>query len=77
MTSEFFQALIRHWAARARARSEVASSSETIASMSCRHGQQVQVVITEHRYGGRAEALDRAQHGERIRTPIDEVANQP
>ena len=47
------------------------------ASMSCRHGQQVQVVIAEHRYGGRAEALDRAQHGERIRTPIDEVANQP
>ena len=45
--------------------------------MAGRHGQQMQVVIAEHGDGGIAERDHLAQHGERIRTAIDEIADQP
>ena len=40
-------------------------------------GQQVQVVIAEHGDGGVAERVHLAQHGERIRAAIDEIADEP
>ena len=39
--------------------------------------QQVEVVIAEHRDRGVAQRLDLAQHGERVGTAIDEIADEP
>ena len=40
-------------------------------------GQQVQVVVAEHRDRGIAERHHVAQHRERIGTAIDEIADEP
>ena len=45
--------------------------------MSRGHGQQMQVVVAEHRDRRGAETLDLAQHRERIRTAVDEIADEP
>ncbi len=39
--------------------------------------EQMEVVIAEHRDGGVTQRLDLAQHGERIGTAVDEVADEP
>jgi len=39
--------------------------------------QQMQVVIAEHRHRGVAERSNLAQHGERFRSAIDEIADEP
>ena len=46
-------------------------------AMARRDGQQVEIVIAEHRGGGVAERHDFAQHGERIGTAVDEIADEP
>ncbi len=43
-----------------------------------RHGrEQVQVVIAEHAPDAAAEPHDATQYGQRVRTAIDEIADQP
>ena len=42
-----------------------------------REREQMQVVIAQHRDGGRAERHDPAHDAERVRAAIDEVAGQP
>jgi len=46
-------------------------------AMTGRNRQEVQVVIAKHGDGGIAKRDHFAQHGERIRTAIDEIAGQP
>ena len=41
------------------------------------HGQQMQIVIAENGDGRGAERLHVAQHGERIRAAVDEIADEP
>jgi hypothetical protein len=40
-------------------------------------GQQVQVVVAEHHDGLLAEGLDVAQHRQRLRAAVDQIADQP
>ena len=40
-------------------------------------GQQVEIVIAEHGHRGVAQRFNLAQHAERVRSAIDEVAGQP
>ena len=41
------------------------------------HRQQMQIVVAENGDGGGAERLHVAQHGERIRAAVDEIADEP
>ena len=45
--------------------------------MSRGHGQQMQIVVAENGSGRGAEALYLAQDRERIRTAVDEIADEP
>ena len=47
------------------------------ATMAGRNGEEVKVVITEHRGCGIAQSADFAQHRQRVRAAIHEIADQP
>jgi len=45
--------------------------------VACSNDKQVKIVVTEHGDGRLAQAFHPAQHGERIGTAIDEIADEP
>ena len=42
-----------------------------------RHSEQVQIVVAEHHHGVVAEVAHQAERRERVRTAVDEIADEP